>query len=343
MWVFYALAGPIALGMVVATLQYFAASTVPLHVRWIVGYAWFCTISIIILVPADIWTVRIPSIPSPLFLAYPHIHLCKQTLSNNPTSPFYLSDFSKVQSWIEEEEESCLRSDLGYICMYARRACATASSLDSLQSSSSSKSAWNLKLKINSNLGGWWYCHLWMQTVSPTSGSSRMIGILWSWSYWSTFILTWYVRVFFCCDLSSCTAGRFCYLHLDCKLGQTWSFQWDWQTPGNNRTTWTLFYFFVHLTRMMPICSWGAKDLSIMFVEHMHGKWSMLPEALICIRTTIVRFLVPLLQGYEDAGDFTVTKRLKTSVQGNLMLYGAVGVVSMIGVFIMVFMGTLHW
>jgi hypothetical protein len=138
MWVFYALAGPIALGMVVATLQYFAASTVPLHVRWIVGYAWFCTISIIILVPADIWT-----------------------------------------------------------------------------------------------------------TVSPTSGSSRMIGILWSWSYWSTFILTW--------------------------------------------------------------------------------------------------FLVPLLQGYEDAGDFTVTKRLKTSVQGNLMLYGAVGVVSMIGVFIMVFMGTLHW
>lgn len=58
MWFFYALAGPIALGMVVATLQYFAASTVPLHVRWIVGYAWFCTISIIILVPADIWTVR---------------------------------------------------------------------------------------------------------------------------------------------------------------------------------------------------------------------------------------------------------------------------------------------
>ncbi len=98
MWVFYALAGPIALGMVVATLQYFAASTVPLHVRWIVGYAWFCTISIIILVPADIWTVRIPSIPSPLFLACPCIHLCKQTLSSTPTSPFYSSDFSKVQS-----------------------------------------------------------------------------------------------------------------------------------------------------------------------------------------------------------------------------------------------------
>jgi hypothetical protein len=57
MWLFYALAGPIALGMVTGVLQYFAARTVPLHVRLIVGYAWFCTISIIVLVPADIWTV----------------------------------------------------------------------------------------------------------------------------------------------------------------------------------------------------------------------------------------------------------------------------------------------
>ncbi len=76
--------------------------------------------------------------------------------------------------------------------MYARRACATASSLDSLQISSSSE-CMKSEAEKNPNLGGWWYCHLWMQTVSPTSGSSRMIGILWSWSYWSTFILTWYV------------------------------------------------------------------------------------------------------------------------------------------------------
>lgn len=47
------------LGMVAGVLQYFAARTVPLHVRLIVGYAWFCTISIIVLVPADIWTVSI--------------------------------------------------------------------------------------------------------------------------------------------------------------------------------------------------------------------------------------------------------------------------------------------
>lgn len=57
MWLFYALAGPIALGMVTGVLQYFAARTVTLYVRLIVGYTWFCTISIIVLVPADIWIV----------------------------------------------------------------------------------------------------------------------------------------------------------------------------------------------------------------------------------------------------------------------------------------------
>lgn len=54
---FYGFAGPIALGMVGGVLQYFAARSVPLHVRFIVGYAWLSSISIIVLVPADIWTV----------------------------------------------------------------------------------------------------------------------------------------------------------------------------------------------------------------------------------------------------------------------------------------------
>jgi hypothetical protein len=137
MWLFYALAGPIALGMVTGVLQYFAARTVPLHVRLIVGYAWFCTISIIVLVPADIWT-----------------------------------------------------------------------------------------------------------TVS-SQGSKASIATLWSWSYWSTFFLTWAI--------------------------------------------------------------------------------------------------VPLLQGYEDAGDFTVSKRLKTSAHQNLVFYSAVGFVGGIGVLIMIFMNKLHW
>ncbi|KAG0604957.1 hypothetical protein M758_9G021800 [Ceratodon purpureus] len=137
MWMFYAFAGPIALGMVAGVLQYFAARSVPLHVRFIVGYAWLCSISIIVLVPADIWT-----------------------------------------------------------------------------------------------------------TVSK-QGSKSFIAALWSWSYWSTFFLTWAI--------------------------------------------------------------------------------------------------VPTLQGYEDAGDFTVSKRLKTSLHQNFILYAAVGIVGGVGVLIMIFMNKLHW
>ncbi|KAJ4967339.1 hypothetical protein NE237_019188 [Protea cynaroides] len=59
MWVFYLLSLPLTLGMVVLTLRYFAGPGVPLYVLFTVGYAWFCSLSIIILVPADIWTVII--------------------------------------------------------------------------------------------------------------------------------------------------------------------------------------------------------------------------------------------------------------------------------------------
>ncbi|KAL8200059.1 hypothetical protein R6Q57_011398 [Mikania cordata] len=54
MWVFYLISLPLALGMVVLTLNYFAGPDVPRYVFITVGYTWFCSISIIILVPADI-------------------------------------------------------------------------------------------------------------------------------------------------------------------------------------------------------------------------------------------------------------------------------------------------
>lgn len=57
MWVFYLISLPLTLGMVVLTLKYFAGPDVPRYVFFTVGYTWFCSISIIILVPADIWTV----------------------------------------------------------------------------------------------------------------------------------------------------------------------------------------------------------------------------------------------------------------------------------------------
>lgn len=59
MWVFYMISLPLTVGMVVITLKYFAGPHVPRYVFFTVGYAWFCSLSIIILVPADIWTTVI--------------------------------------------------------------------------------------------------------------------------------------------------------------------------------------------------------------------------------------------------------------------------------------------
>ncbi|XP_022962942.1 LMBR1 domain-containing protein 2 homolog A-like [Cucurbita moschata] len=62
MWVFYMISLPLTVGMVIVTLKYFAGPWVPRYVFLTVGYTWFCSISIIILVPADIWmtTSRLP-------------------------------------------------------------------------------------------------------------------------------------------------------------------------------------------------------------------------------------------------------------------------------------------
>lgn len=58
MWVFYLISFPLTLGMVVLTLNYFAGPDVPRYVLFTVGYTWFCSLSIIILVPADISSVN---------------------------------------------------------------------------------------------------------------------------------------------------------------------------------------------------------------------------------------------------------------------------------------------
>ncbi|XP_068637914.1 uncharacterized protein [Aristolochia californica] len=59
MWVFYLISLPLTLGMVAVTLKYFAGPDAPRYVLFTVGYAWFCSLSIIILVPADIWAAII--------------------------------------------------------------------------------------------------------------------------------------------------------------------------------------------------------------------------------------------------------------------------------------------
>ncbi|KAH6798311.1 LMBR1-like membrane protein [Perilla frutescens var. frutescens] len=59
MWVFYLISLPLTLGMVVLTLKYFSGPDVPRYVFFTVGYTWFCSIAVIVLVPADIWTTII--------------------------------------------------------------------------------------------------------------------------------------------------------------------------------------------------------------------------------------------------------------------------------------------
>lgn len=61
MWVFYLISLPLTLGMVILTLRYFAGPDVPRYVFLTVGYTWFCSLSIIVLVPADIWTTIVES------------------------------------------------------------------------------------------------------------------------------------------------------------------------------------------------------------------------------------------------------------------------------------------
>ncbi|KAG2481804.1 hypothetical protein PVAP13_J222101 [Panicum virgatum] len=56
MWVFYAISLPLTVGMVAATLHYFAGPAVPARVLAVVGYAWLCSLSFVVLVPTDIWT-----------------------------------------------------------------------------------------------------------------------------------------------------------------------------------------------------------------------------------------------------------------------------------------------
>eukprot|EP00271_Cylindrocystis_brebissonii_P006458 TRINITY_DN19250_c0_g1_i1.p1 TRINITY_DN19250_c0_g1~~TRINITY_DN19250_c0_g1_i1.p1 ORF type:complete len:937 (-),score=163.36 TRINITY_DN19250_c0_g1_i1:569-3379(-) len=144
MWYFYAVALPVTLGMVFYTLQYFASPKVPQHVKAVVCYAWLVNMSIVILVPVDVWTT-----------------IC----TNNA-------------------------EDYALVC---------------------------------SNPG--------------------MVGVLWSLAYWSAFFLTW--------------------------------------------------------------------------------------------------LIIPMMSGYEDAADFTMSKRLKSSLRGNLIFYCSVGGVAVVGAIVMV--ATKQW
>ena len=48
------------------------------------------------------------------------------------------------------------------------------------------------------------------------------------------------------------------------------------------------------------------------------------------------RAVVPLIQGFEDAGDFTVSERLKTSVHANLVFYLVLGFIGLLGLILLI-------
>lgn len=63
----------------------------------------------------------------------------------------------------------------------------------------------------------------------------------------------------------------------------------------------------------------------------------MAPSCVNC------RAIIPIMQGYEDSGDFTVRERLRTSIRGNLILIGVVGSVAITGVIILLATKRMAW
>lgn len=56
----------------------------------------------------------------------------------------------------------------------------------------------------------------------------------------------------------------------------------------------------------------------------------------LCEVISLSRAVVPVIQGYEDAGDFTLKERLKTSAHVNLIYYLCVGSIALCGVILLI-------
>lgn len=64
MWYFFALSLPAVLLLTVGLLRYYKGTDVPLHVQLSVALGWLFSLSIVILVPIDVVTVRIAVLPT---------------------------------------------------------------------------------------------------------------------------------------------------------------------------------------------------------------------------------------------------------------------------------------
>lgn len=74
-------------------------------------------------------------------------------------------------------------------------------------------------------------------------------------------------------------------------------------------------------------------------MEFTHQKWKF---AHLLNYVILSRAVVPLIQGFEDAGDFTVSERLKTSIHVNLVFYLIVGSIGFFGLILLIMMHR-HW
>ena len=152
---------PMTIGMVIFTLIYFSGPDVPKYVFFTVAYTWFCSLSIIILVPADIWTV------------FPNQFILITTFFPFSFAPFVLS--------------MCYMLFIKFVLLRETNHWRNRMKLQN-QVLSFMVISFILFLYLND-------CNLVMsfpfidQTLNGDQNGE--ISVFWSLSYWSTFLLTW--------------------------------------------------------------------------------------------------------------------------------------------------------
>ncbi|THG08314.1 hypothetical protein TEA_019978 [Camellia sinensis var. sinensis] len=101
----------------------------------------------------------------------------------------------------------------------------------------------------------------------------------------------------------------------------------------------------VHVNLVFYLCvgSIGLFGLILLIILRKYRSSQILPltavvqlHILHVLSFAIALAVVPIIQGYEDAGDFTVAERLKTSVHVNLVFYLCVGSIGLFGLILLI-------
>lgn len=79
-------------------------------------------------------------------------------------------------------------------------------------------------------------------------------------------------------------------------------------------------------------------DISSTIIGHDNGGISFFWSWSYWSTFLLTWLVVPLIQGYEDAGDFTMRERLKTSIHVNLVFYLILGLIGLVGLILLIMM-----